>query len=51
MRMSPILKFFFDDRFDFIGWAVLPRRMSLAEVGFVVLSFYEVGRLALWATS
>jgi hypothetical protein len=49
--MGPLLRFFFDDRFDFIGWAVLPRRMSLAEVGFVVLVIYEVGRLVLWARS
>tara|TARA_R110000751_G_scaffold49424_3_gene110008 strand:- start:2181 stop:2330 length:150 start_codon:yes stop_codon:yes gene_type:complete len=49
--MGPLLRFFFDDRFDFIGWAVLPRRMSLAEVGFVLLAGYELVRLLLWARS
>ena len=48
MRMGPILRFFFEDRFDFIGWAVFPRRMSLAEVGFVVLCLYEAVRFFLW---
>ena len=51
MRMGPILSFFFKDRFDFVGWAVFPRKMSLAEVGFVLLSIYELVRLFLWAKS
>ena len=51
MKMGPILSFFFKDRFDFAGWAVFARRMSLAEVGFVVLSVYEIVRLILWAKS
>ena len=48
MRMGPLLSFFFKDRFDFVGWAVFPRKMSLAEVGFVLLSIYELVRLFLW---
>lgn len=47
MRMGPIIDFLFKDRFDFIGWAVFPRRMSFAEVGFVLLAGYELVRLAL----
>lgn len=48
MRMGPIVGFFFKDRFDFIGWAVFPRKMSIAEVGFVVLCAYEFVRFILW---
>ena len=51
MRLGPLLGFFFNDRFDFVGWAVFPRKMSLAEVGFVLLSIYELVRLFLWAKS
>ena len=49
--MGPILGFFFRDRWDMIGWAVFPRRMSIAELGFILLAFYEIGRLILWASS
>ena len=48
MRMGPIVSFFFKDRFDFVGWAVFPRKMSLAEVGFVLFCIYELVRLFLW---
>jgi hypothetical protein len=48
MRLGPILGFFFNDRFDFVGWAVFPRKMSLAEVGFVLLCIYELARLVVW---
>ena len=51
MRMGPILSFFFKDRFDFVGWAVFPRKMSLAEVGFVLSCIYELVRLFIWARS
>ena len=46
--MGPILNLLFKDRFDFVGWAIFPRRMSLAEVGFVILCIYELGRLVVW---
>jgi len=48
MRMGPIVSFFFKDRFDFIGWAVFPRKMSFAEIGFVLLAGYEFVRFLLW---
>ena len=49
--MGPILNLLFKDRFDFVGWAIFPRRMSLAEVGFVILSIYELARLVIWLKS
>ena len=48
MRMGPVISFFFKDRFDFIGWAVFPRKMSFAEIGFVLLLGYEFVRFLLW---
>jgi hypothetical protein len=48
MRLGPILGFFFNDRFDFVGWAVFPRKMSLAEVGFCFFCLYHFVRLVLW---
>ena len=51
MKMGPILSLFFKDRFDMRGWEIFPNRMSLAEVGFVLLVIYELVRLFLWARS
>jgi len=50
-KMGPIIGFFFKDRFNLRGWEILPSRMSLAEVGFVLLSVYEIVRLCLWLKS
>jgi len=50
-KMGPIIGFFFKDRFNLRGWEIFPPRMSLAEVGFVLLSVYEIVRLALWLKS
>jgi hypothetical protein len=51
-RMGPIRSFLFKDRWDTRGWAFLPSRMSVAEVGFLVLATYEIGRWVLiWVKS
>ena len=51
MKMGPIVSFFFKDRFNFYGWEIFPRRMALAEIGFVLLAGYEIVRLILWLKS
>jgi hypothetical protein len=50
-RMGPIVGFLFKDRFDMRGWEIFPSRMSFAEVGFILLSAYEIVRLCLWLKS
>ena len=51
MKMGPIIGFFFKDRWDMRGWAIFPSRMSIAEIGFVLLVIYELVRLFIWAKS
>ena len=48
MRMGPIVSFFFKDRFDFVGWAVFPRKMSFAEIGFCAFCLYHFVKGLLW---
>lgn len=48
MRMGPIVSFLFKDRFNMRGWTIFPSRMSLAELGFIVLAMYELVRLFMW---
>ena len=46
-----MISFLFKDRFNMRGWEIFPSRMSLADVGFVLLVIYELVRLFIWAKS
>ena len=48
MKMGPVLSFLFKARFKMRGWSIFPARMSLAELGFIVLAVYELSRLFMW---
>ena len=50
-KMGLIIGFFFRDRWNMRGWAIFPPRMSIAEIGFVLLAAYEIVRVAIWLRS